>query len=60
MQIARTRTPVQPLRIAFFADAQGCINVNFKEATNFVANLITRSPIGRDGGHKSDDSIAGQ
>ena len=60
MQIARTRSPVQPLRIAFFADAQGCIHVNFKEATNFVANLITRSPIGRDGGHKSDDSIAGQ
>ena len=59
-QIARTRSFVQSLRIAFFADMQGSINVNFKEAPYSVANLVAGSPVGRNGSCKSDDSIASQ
>jgi hypothetical protein len=60
MQIARTRSSVQPLRIAFFANVQRCIHVNFKEAADFVANFVTGRPIGRNGSHQGDDSVARQ
>ena len=60
LQFTQSRSFVQPFRITFLTNMQGCINVNFKEATNLVANLFAGCAIGRNSGHKSDDSIAGQ